>query len=264
MLSRLRKLCTAPRATLQSRSFAWRQNARLRAAPIDPRIHYPCYQPMDRFIDVTRLRGLHESVRAGVLAEHAPVRHPEFATTITRHWWEPRTARTRLIHLRAASRGTEYLAVNRPELWRDAPAARRFPELMAFVATLPFAAIGRVVIFYDLEPSALVAHRDHWRPDLCHEFLWLRTDPSRRLFMECATTGARQPVTSSSAWFDTVNQFHGSAPSDGLSFAIRVDGVFDDQLRRELPTPADNRASTAALWACLDAARGRPPVGGTS
>ena len=64
-------------------------------------------------------------------------------------------------------------------------------------------------------------------------------------------TGEKRYVESYSAWFDSVNQFHGSDARPGLSFSIRVDGVFTDEFRRRIPVPAANPASTPALWACL-------------
>jgi hypothetical protein len=62
-------------------------------------------------------------------------------------------------------------------------------------------------------------------------------------------TGERCYVASHSAWFDTVNQFHGADASGGLSFSIRVDGVFNDAFRSRIPFPNCNRAAAPALWA---------------
>jgi hypothetical protein len=65
-------------------------------------------------------------------------------------------------------------------------------------------------------------------------------------------TGEKRYVESYSAWFDTVNQFHGTDPGEGLTFSIRVDGSFTDEFRQRIPTPpAGNRAATSALWASL-------------
>jgi hypothetical protein len=64
-------------------------------------------------------------------------------------------------------------------------------------------------------------------------------------------TGERSYVQSHAAWFDTVNQYHGAdASSGGLSFSIRVDGVFSDEFRSRIPFPKENRSAAAALWAC--------------
>jgi hypothetical protein len=63
-------------------------------------------------------------------------------------------------------------------------------------------------------------------------------------------TGAKKYVETYSAWFDSVNQFHGSDPSEGLSFSIRVDGKFTDEFKKQIPRPEFNRASTPSYWAC--------------
>jgi hypothetical protein len=67
-------------------------------------------------------------------------------------------------------------------------------------------------------------------------------------------TGERCTVGSHAAWFDTVNQFHGADASGGLSFSIRVDGVFSDEFRRNIPFPRTGRAAAPAIWAQADAA----------
>jgi hypothetical protein len=64
-------------------------------------------------------------------------------------------------------------------------------------------------------------------------------------------TNEKLYVRSYSAWFDTVNQFHGTDAAPGLCFSIRVDGVFSDALRERIPDPGRNRASTPAFWACM-------------
>jgi hypothetical protein len=61
-------------------------------------------------------------------------------------------------------------------------------------------------------------------------------------------TGEKRYVESHSAWFDTVNQYHGADATGRPSFSIRVDGVFTDDFRRQIPFPAVNRASAPALW----------------
>jgi hypothetical protein len=63
-------------------------------------------------------------------------------------------------------------------------------------------------------------------------------------------TNEKLYVDSYSAWFDTVNQYHGTDEYDGLAFSIRVDGVFTDEFRKQIPVPESNPASAPALWAC--------------
>jgi hypothetical protein len=64
-------------------------------------------------------------------------------------------------------------------------------------------------------------------------------------------TNEKQYVDTYSAWFDSVNQFHGSDACENLSFSIRVDGHFTDQFREKIPLPPFNLASTPSFWAAL-------------
>lgn len=65
-------------------------------------------------------------------------------------------------------------------------------------------------------------------------------------------TGEKLYVDSFSAWFDTVNQYHGSDPADGLTFSIRVDGRFTDEFAAKIPRPGNNAASTPSYWAAIE------------
>jgi hypothetical protein len=65
-------------------------------------------------------------------------------------------------------------------------------------------------------------------------------------------TNEKKYVTSYSAWFDSVNQYHGCDPFEGLSFSIRVDGKFTDEFRERIPKPEINAASTPSYWASLE------------
>jgi hypothetical protein len=139
--------------------------------------------------------------------------------------------------------------LNEPEAWERSPEADEFPLLMEFISTLPFKATGRMLIIYDAAGNPVPAHRDHLNPELCHEFVWLRTNKTKPFFMLNQNTGQKLYVTSYSAWFDTVNQFHGTDGTQGLSFSIRVDGIFTDDLNRRIPQALCNPASRPALWA---------------
>jgi hypothetical protein len=120
---------------------------------------------------------------------------------------------------------------------------------MAFIATLPFLATGRMIIMYDFNARAVPAHRDHDSVDLCHEFIWFRTNLAKPFYMLDPETGEKLYVASHSAWFDTVNQYHGADAGTGLSFSIRIDGRFSEDLRCRIPACPENRASAPALWA---------------
>ena len=123
--------------------------------------------------------------------------------------------------------------------------------LMDFIATLPFESTGRMLIMYDDVLRQVPPHRDHLETEICHEFIWFRTNLMKPFYMLNPESGEKKYVSSYSAWFDSVNQFHGSDGYDGLSFSIRVDGRFTDEFRDSIPKPQRNAASTPSYWECL-------------
>jgi hypothetical protein len=131
-------------------------------------------------------------------------------------------------------------------------AAEEFALLMDFIRTLPFQATGRMMIMYDDAPREVPAHRDHVETEICHEFIWFRTSMRKPFYMLNYQTGEKKYVESYSAWFDSVNQFHGGDAVEDLCFSIRVDGKFTDQFRARIPKPAFNLASTPSYWASLE------------
>lgn len=226
-----------------------------RQAPVDRRIQYPCYRSFDEFIDVQRLTSLDGYVTQRIEQHLAHQRDIPFYTGPYRlNQSEPERPGIRMIYLAQSTRGDEYFDLDKTDLWQQTEEAAEFQLLMDFIATLPFKATGRMLIMYDDAGSAGPAHRDHIETDLCHEFIWFRTNMRKPFYMLEPATGERQYVESYSAWFDTVNQFHGTDAHQGLGFSIRVDGIFTDDFRRCIPWSADNRAATPALWACTQSA----------
>ena len=220
---------------------------------VDPRVVYPCYKSLDEFLDVERLRSLDGYVAERIRRHIAARRKEDYFLNLHRlDAAAPETPGSREVWLTRTRPGVpyNYLDLDRPELWRRAPEADDFSELLDFISTLPFEATGRMLIIYDDAGTEVPAHRDHLDADICHEFVWFRTNLSKPFYVLDHRTGAKEYVKSYSAWFDTVNQFHGSDPADGLSFSIRVDGRFNEEFRRMIPTPAVNPASAPALWAC--------------
>jgi hypothetical protein len=229
---------------------AARAEAPTTATPVDPRIKYPCYKSFDPFIDVERLKSLDVFMAAQIRQHMARDEDHRFYTGPYR--LNPETAGragSRMIYLTESNMPDSYFDLDKPEVWARAEAAAEFEPLMDFIATLPFRHTGRMLIIYDDVARPGPAHRDHVDTSLCHEFIWFRTNMTKRFYMLDPKTGERDYVESYSAWFDTVNQFHGSDAHEGLSFSVRVDGVFTDAFRRRIPLPATNRASMPALWA---------------
>jgi hypothetical protein len=215
-----------------------------------PRPLYPSYVDLDPFIDVERLKSLDTCLRDRLERRLGRARDLQFYTgPFLLDGRSPDVPGPRMVYLARSTRPDDYYDLDRTDLWRPSEEAAEFAELMDFIATLPFAATGRMLIIYDESGRAVPAHRDHDDSDLCHEFVWMRTNLAKPFYMLDPATGERLPVASHSAWFDTVNQYHGADASGGLSFSIRVDGRFSDDFRRLIPFPAVGRAAAPALWA---------------
>lgn len=217
---------------------------------VDPRITYPCYKSLDEFIDVEKLKSLDgyltERIRRNLRAQT----DDHFMNSFRLEAATPEKPGQRMIYLAQSILPFNYYDLDKPELWRPTEAASEFSLLVDFIATLPFKTTGRMLIMYDDVARAVPAHRDHLSTQVCHDFFWFRTNLSKPFYLLNQQSGEKLYVESYSAWFDTVNQFHGSDPVEGLTFSIRVDGHFTEEFRRRIPMPAYNPASTPALWAC--------------
>jgi hypothetical protein len=219
---------------------------------VDPRVTYPCYKSLDEFIDVERLKSLDGYVAERIRRHIGRWKEDYFLNLHRLDATAPETPGSREVWLTRTKPGVpyNYLDLDKPELWKPTAEADEFPELMDFIKTLPFEVTGRMLIIYDDAGTEVPAHRDHLDTDICHEFVWFRTSLRKPFYLLNHLTGEKLYVGSYSAWFDTVNQFHGSDPGEGLTFSIRVDGRFTEEFRRLAPTPAVNPASAPALWAC--------------
>jgi hypothetical protein len=208
---------------------------------------------LDPYIDIARLKALDACLRDRLERRIASARDLQFYTgPFLLDGRAPDRPGPRMVYLAHSSRGhglEAYYDLDDTGLWQPGEAAAEFPELMEFIATLPFAATGRMLIIYDDSGREVPAHRDHDSQELCHEFIWLRTNFDKPFYMLNPGTGEKLYVESHSAWFDSVNQFHGADPTGGLSFSIRIDGRFSDDFRSRIPFPAANRAAAPALWA---------------
>ncbi len=222
---------------------------------VEQPIRYPSYMPMDAFVDVACLRSLDDYITTRIRQRIEAAENNDMAFFTGPYRLEgnsPALPGTEMIHLSRSERPNRYLDLDQTELWHPTEATAEFAELMEFIATLPFKATGRMLIIYDTELRPVTAHRDHMEVEICHEFIWMRTSLKKPFYMLNHLTGEKAYVESYSAWFDSVNQFHGSEGCQGgLSFSIRVDGVFTDEFRAAIPRPSINPASAPSLWAAL-------------
>jgi hypothetical protein len=227
--------------------------AGVEGAKVDSRIVYPCYKSFDEFIDVERLRSLDAYIIERI-GHHIKAEKDDYFLNLHRlDDTMPYQPGVREIWLSRTKPDTTYgyLDIDKTEIWELTEAADEFASLMDFIETLPFKATGRMLIIYDDAGKAVPPHRDHLDTEICNEFVWFRTNLVKPFYVFNHATGEKEYIESYSAWFDAVNQFHGSEAVSGLSFSIRVDGVFTDEFRSKIPKPDFNKASTPAFWACL-------------
>jgi hypothetical protein len=221
-------------------------------AKVDPRITYPCYKSFDEFIDVERLRSLDGYIIERI-QQHIKAEKGDFFLNIHRLDPDsPYQPGVREIWLTRTKPDTpyDYLDLDRDDLWEFTEAAEEFASLTDFIRTLPFKTTGRMLIIYDDAGKEVPAHRDHLESEVCNDFIWFRTNLKKPFYVLNQETGAKKYVESYSAWFDAVNQYHGSEAVEGLSFSIRVDGTFTDEFKNQIPKPDYNLASMPALWSC--------------
>jgi hypothetical protein len=220
---------------------------------IDPSITYPSYKSFDEFIDVDRLRSLDGYITQRIRRRLATQEDLKFYTgPYTLNGAAAGRPGSKMIYLAYSQRPDSYFDLDKTELWQPTIHANEFSLLMDFISSLPFKATGRMLIMYDDVPREVPPHRDHIETEICHEFLWFRTNFKKQFYMLDQKTGEKKYVDTYSAWFDSVNQYHGSDGYDGLSFSIRVDGKFTDEFRDSIPKPEYNLASTPSFWACQE------------
>ena len=224
--------------------------------PVDSQIVYPSYKSFDEFINVAELQRLDEYITQRIKT-HIKTEKDDFFLNLHRldenSPYQPGVREIWLARTRADV-PYDYLDLDRTDVWQLTEAAEEFAELMRFIDTLPFKATGRMLIIYDDSGAPVPAHRDHTETDICHEFVWFRTNLKKPLYMLNHLTNEKLYVESYSAWFDSVNQYHGSESKKGLSFSIRVDGIFTDEFRAKIPKPPFNAASTPSYWASVEMA----------
>jgi hypothetical protein len=221
----------------------------------DLNIPYPTYKSMDKFIDIEQLKSLDPIVIQFIqhYLNSLPQQDDRFHTgPFTLKIWQPKFTKAHLVELTQEKVNTNYnyFDLNKPDKWGMTPYAAQLPEVMKFIKTLPFRATGRIMLIFDTGGDSITPHRDHVFSENCHEFIWFNANKKKKFYVY--HSGLKKYITSYSAWFDTVNQFHGTDPSGELNYSIRVDGIFTDEFQKQIPRPKINPASTPSLWASLD------------
>lgn len=228
--------------------------ARNKFDPVPAEVRYPSYKSLDPYLDVERLQAIDASVRAGVeRCLTSGVLEPFDTGLLKAKPWKRRVPGSRVIPLTIAPPGKfRYHDLDKAEKWQPSPAQELFPELMEFIATLPFERTARMMIMCDDRGREVTTHRDHPVSDVLHEFVWFRTNLDKPFFVVDREHGKKEYVRSYTAWFDTVNQYHGAEAANCTTISIRVDGRFHDAFRARIPEPPCNLASTPSYWCALE------------
>lgn len=246
------------REEIRSSIFGYKRNRIIDTYKTLPEINYPSYKSMDEFIDCSYLTSIDNEIKQGIQ------KYIKYISQINHTWddrfysgpfklniFKPHKSSPRYIPLTLHNGNYTYFDLDNSQRWVASEYCNFFPSLMKFINTLPFKETARIMIIFDVGQRGVTPHRDHDRSDICHQFIWFRSNLDKKLFVYCPKSKVRKYISSYSAWFDTVNQYHGESPIDTLTFSIRVDGIFNESLLARIPSPSLNLASTPSYWSML-------------
>lgn len=104
-----------------------------------------------------------------------------------------------------------------------------FPKTLAFIKSLPFSEIGRVLIFVSYHYLHSDVHYD--RKDICfdgkHHFVWFNPNNQKDFFL-VDDESRKHPITSKAAFFNT-RYLHGASPAPKMTYSLRVDGQLNEE-----------------------------------
>lgn len=123
-----------------------------------------------------------------------------------------------------------------PEMLWTEEALKFFPNVIKYVESLPFKTIGRVLFFTTYPNAGVTAHRDYyiaphkdqninlffaggWRPS----FVWDDIKNEKVYLPEGSTS-----------YFFNNRDYHGVDPEPQFRYTLRVDGVFTNELQKDL------------------------------
>ena len=137
-------------------------------------------------------------------------------------------------NLKYESMGDE---VAMPTQW----ARKHFPETLAWIEQLPFASIGRIILWESYRGSIIPLHRDlpaQFNPIFkgTHQFIYF--DLSMRRGLELGSGVDKLRIDSPAFMFNT-SALHEAPPSPGSVLTLRVDG----RLSADTPNPWRNMAA---------------------
>lgn len=147
----------------------------------------------------------------------------------------------KFIPLRYPSGEDDWFSKHHAVNFSDHPNYEFFPELRMIVNQLPFQEVGRVIIYLNDGDSFCPIHRDIQPSDLDvrglnfhdHEFIWIRPNMDRKFFVYDEKSREKFYLEGRSVFFNELD-FHGTDACHNTTYAIRIDGRFSDEFRREV------------------------------
>ena len=111
--------------------------------------------------------------------------------------------------------------------------AEYFPQTINYIKSLPFKEIGRILFFVSYHYLHSDVHYD--RKDNCFDgknhFIWFNPFKQKKFFL-IDDHKTRHDINSKTAFFNT-RYLHGAAPSDKMTYTLRVDGQLDEKFCKQ-------------------------------
>lgn len=119
--------------------------------------------------------------------------------------------------------------------------AEFFPKLKNLILQMPFSSIGRVLLFMTEANNQTVPHFDVLNQEQRKEkpnddFIWFSTKvESKRIFVYDEETKEKMYPDRGKKfiWFNEMD-YHGTDPVNHFSFSIRIDGKFNEDIKRRI------------------------------
>lgn len=111
-------------------------------------------------------------------------------------------------------------------------ADKDFQELHSWIKTQDiFESYGRVIIWVHEPGSKILLHRDSVPNSKLDEFVWIRFDDRKKLYVE--TEDKKYYLDGYVNWFDTT-YYHSSDICEKAAYSIRIDGIFTQKIKQFL------------------------------
>lgn len=115
--------------------------------------------------------------------------------------------------------------------------AKYFPETIRFIESLPFQEIGRILFFITEPENETLIHYDGGSPEARQktntEMIYFRPGLKKKIFIWDEDKQLRYPITSCASYWNDLD-WHGTDPTPGKSFSLRIDGIFKAEFRDKL------------------------------